>query len=608
MRCCISARTVAQLSKGFTYCSANRPLSRAARLLHVQTIAAWKQPCPAFRSSSAACVRPYVTGCSTRAAAATSSTTAMSIPSGKTEQQVPLYPERHIQASAAIQDPLSWQGDLLAIGIHSDALTVKEGEATTINDSALQKLDKALDGVITEFVIAAEFTAKAGSSHTARVGGSARFVSIVGLGKKDHASAEPEWGPSTYQKMGTAIGVAAKAHKAKTAAAFIVGSAPEQAAGRITQGAMLSAYEAVRFKKAQPKLTGGSWTSLEQLQVLLPEGADMAQAQQSVDRSCAMAKGAIVTRYLVEAPPNICTPTHLANAAAKIAEGASDVMTLEVLEKEDCEKLKMGCYLAVAACSEEPLKFIHLTYKPKGPVKKKVALIGKGLTFDSGGYNLKVGGMIELMKFDMGGAGAVFGAAQIIADLKPEGVEIHFISASCENMIDGKGMLPGDVLTASNGKTVEVLNTDAEGRLTLADALVYAEKNCGAEAIIDVATLTGACMVALGTSMCGMFSPNQQLVSQLKQAGSKSGEKLWQLPLEDDYWENCKSPIADMTNIGGRFGGAITAALFLKEYVDFEKIPWAHLDIAGAAWDHKAHHATGFGAQTLAEWAISRGQ
>ncbi|DBB18259.1 TPA: hypothetical protein ACH3X3_003221 [Trebouxia sp. C0006] len=242
---------------------------------------------------------------------------------------------------------------------------------------------------------------------------------------------------------------------------------------------MLSAYEAVRFKKAQPKLTGGSWTSLEKLQVLLPEGADVGKAQKSVERSYAMAKGAIVTRYLVEAPPNICTPTHLANAAAKIAEGASDVMTLEVLEKEDCEKLKMGCYLAVAACSEEPLKFIHLTYKPKGPVKRKVALIGKGLTFDSGGYNLKVGGMIELMKFDMGGAGAVFGAAQIIADLKPEGVEIHFISASCENMIDGRGMLPGDVLTASNGKTVEVLNTDAEGRLTLADALVYAERSVG---------------------------------------------------------------------------------------------------------------------------------
>ncbi|KAL0027354.1 hypothetical protein WJX79_003195 [Trebouxia sp. C0005] len=573
--------TVAQLSKGFTYFSANRPLSPLLHLLHRRTVAAWKQPCPAF---------------SIRSAVAASLATDMSIPSGKTEQQVPLYPERHIRASAAIQDPLSWKGDLLAIGIHSDALTVKEGEATTINDSALQNLDKALDGVITEFIIAAEFTAKVGSSHTARVGGSARFISIVGLGKKDDASADADWGPSTYQKMGTAIGVAAKTHKAKTAAAFIVGSAPEPAAGRITQGAMLSAYEAVRFKKAQPKLTGGSWTSLEKLQVLLPEGGDVGRAQQSVNRSCAMAKGAIVTRYLVEAPPNICTPTHLANAAAKIAEGASDVMTLEVLEKEDCEKLQMGCYLAVAACSEEPLKFIHLTYKPKGPVKKKVALIGKGLTFDSGGYNLKVGGMIELMKFDMGGAGAVFGAAQIIADLKPEGVEIHFISASCENMIDGKGMLPGDVLTASNGKTVEVLNTDAEGRLTLADALVYAEKKCGAEAIIDVATLTGACMVALGTSMCGMFSPNQQLVSQLKQAGSKSGEKLWQLPLEDDYWENCKSPIADMTNIGGRFGGAITAALFLKEYVDSEKIPWAHLDIAG------------FGAQTLAEWAISKGQ
>lgn len=538
----------------------------------------------------------------------TAAASSMSIPSGKTDKQVPLYPEKAIQASAVPQEPLSWKGDLLAIGIYSDSLNVKEGEPTTIQDPALQQLDESLNGVITEFISTAEFTGKAGSSHTGRTGGSARFIAIVGLGKKDQAAVDPEWGTSAYQKMGDALGTAAKTHKAKSAAAYIVGDAPVEAAGRIVQGAMLAGYEAVRFKKAQPTLSGGSWTSLQNIQVLLPEGADAAKAQQAVDRSSAMAKGAIVARYLVEAPPNICTPTHLANAAAKIAEGASDVMQLQILEKEDCEKLNMGCYLAVAACSAEPLKFIHLTYKPKGEVKKRIALVGKGLTFDSGGYNLKVGGFIELMKFDMGGAGAVFGAAQIIADLKPAGVEIHFISASCENMIDGKGMLPGDVLTASNGKTVEVLNTDAEGRLTLADALVYAEKNCKAEAIIDVATLTGACMVALGTGMCGMFSPNQQLISQLKKAGSKSGEKLWQLPLEEEYWELCKSPIADMSNIGGRFGGSITAALFLKQYVDFEKIPWAHLDIAGAAWDHKAHIATGFGAQTLAEWAISQGQ
>ncbi|EFN59475.1 hypothetical protein CHLNCDRAFT_33905 [Chlorella variabilis] len=335
------------------------------------------------------------------------------------------------------------------------------------------------------------------------------------------------------------------------------------------------------------------------------EGAGAAIA-----RGKALALGTLVTRYLVEAPPNVCTPTHLAEAAAKIAAEAPDVMKLEVLEKAECEALGMGLYLGVAEAADEPPKFIHLTYTPGGEVKKNVAIVGKGLTFDSGGYNLKAGAgsMIEMMKFDMGGSGATLGAAKAISLMKPEGVQVHFIIASCENMVDGRGLRPGDVLVASNGKTVEINNTDAEGRLTLADALLYAQKQCGAEAIVDIATLTGACMVALGDGVGGLWAPSDDMAAGVGAAAKEAGEKLWRMPLEESYGEQLKSGIADMRNTGARLGGAITAALFLKEFVDTGKVQWCHLDIAGPVWQEKQGGATGFGAQTLAEWAAAQGR
>ena len=269
----------------------------------------------------------------------------------------------------------------------------------------------------------------------------------------------------------------------------------------------------------------------------------------------------------------------------------------------------MGCYLGVAECSALEPQFIHLTYRPAGEVKKRVALVGKGLTFDSGGYNLKVAGsMIEMMKFDMGGSAATLGAARIVGDLAPAGVECHFIVAACENMIDGKGLRPGDILTASNGMTVEVNNTDAEGRLTLCDALVYAQDQVGAEAIVDSATLTGACMVALGNGMAGLFSPSDAMAAGLREAAVQAGEKLWRLPLEDEYMEQLKSSVADMKNTGTRYGGSITAALYLKEFVDTKNVEWAHIDMAGPVWDDKQGGATGFGAATLAQWVQQQGQ
>jgi leucyl aminopeptidase len=290
--------------------------------------------------------------------------------------------------------------------------------------------------------------------------------------------------------------------------------------------------------------------------------------------------------------------------ASKIAKDHG--LEIKILEKNECEDLGMGAYLAVAKGSDLEPKFIHLTLKSKSPVKEKIALVGKGLTFDSGGYNLKVGAsQIEMMKYDMGGSAAVLGAAKALGAIKPDGLEIHFIVAACENMINGSAVHPGDVIKASNGKTIEINNTDAEGRLTLADALTYAS-NLKPDSIIDLATLTGAIVVALGNDVAGFWTNNNMMAKDLKTASSQAGEELWQMPLQKSYKDGLKSHIADMKNTGPRAGGSITAALFLEEFFD-KNIKWAHIDIAGTCWTdkNKGVHpsgATGYGVRTLVQW------
>ncbi|XP_076888504.1 leucine aminopeptidase 2, chloroplastic-like [Bidens hawaiensis] len=207
------------------------------------------------------------------------------------------------------------------------------------------------------------------------------------------------------------------------------------------------------------------------------------------------------------------------------------------------------------------------------------------------------------MKFDMGGSAAVLGAAKALGQIKPPGVEVHFIVAACENMISGTGMRPGDIVTASNGKTIEVNNTDVEGRLTLADALVYA-CNQGVDKIVDLATLTGACIIALGPSIAGVFSPSEELAKEVVAASESAGEKLWRMPMEESYWEKMKSGVADMANSGGRQGDSILAALFLQQFAD-EKVQWLHIDMAGPVWNDKKKSATGFAVPTLVEWVVS---
>ncbi len=315
-------------------------------------------------------------------------------------------------------------------------------------------------------------------------------------------------------------------------------------------------------------------------------------------------EGVELARRLVAAPPNSLTPLEMSRQASKIAKDHG--LEIKILEKNECEDLGMGAFLAVAKGSDLEPKFIHITLKSESPVKEKIALVGKGLTFDSGGYNLKVGAsQIEMMKYDMGGSAAVLGAAKALGAIKPDGLEIHFIVAACENMINGSAVHPGDVIKASNGKTIEINNTDAEGRLTLADALTYAS-NLKPDSIIDLATLTGAIVVALGNDVAGFWTNNNMMAKDLKKASSQAGEELWQMPLQKSYKDGLKSHIADMKNTGPRAGGSITAALFLEEFFD-KNINWAHIDIAGTCWTDKNRGihpsgATGYGVKTLVQW------
>ena len=366
----------------------------------------------------------------------------------------------------------------------------------------------------------------------------------------------------------------------------------------VAEAIRLSTFKDLRFKyKPEPI------EFPKEIELLgLPNNAD--NLLQEINPICS---GVELARELVGAPPNSLTPSELANQALNIAKEFG--LESKILNREECHDRKMGSYLAVSQGSDLEPKFIHLTYKPQGNIKKRLVMIGKGLTFDSGGYNLKVGAsQIEKMKYDMGGSAAVIGAARAIGELRPEDVEVHFIVAACENMINGSALHPGDIITASNGKTIEVNNTDAEGRLTLADALVYA---CELEpdAIIDLATLTGACVIALGDEIAGLWTDDDQLAKQITISANSVGEGMWRMPMQNSYKKGLKSMLADLQNTGPRAGGSITAALFLKEFVQ-ESIPWAHIDIAGTCWTDKDRGIdpagpTGYGVRTLVEWACN---
>ena len=345
---------------------------------------------------------------------------------------------------------------------------------------------------------------------------------------------------------------------------------------------------------------------LTAIQLVAVEGDLADGATDALETGKQMAAGIVLTKDIVNSPHNVLNSLSLAETAKRIAAESGGRIKCIILDKKECEKRGMGAYLGVARGSETEPQFIHLIYTPKvSKDNKKVGIVGKGLLYDTGGYNIKTAGM-ELMKFDCGGSAAVLGAARTIGALAPEGVEAHFIVAACENMINSKAMVPSDILTASNGKTIEIGNTDAEGRLTLADALVFADKEVGCESIIELSTLTGAAMVSLGLSLAGVWTSNDALAKQLEEISKDTGDRSWRMPMEESYNDQLKSKIADLSNIGSRYGGAITAALFLQNFVDKKK-SFAHIDIAGPVWSDKTG-ATGYGARMVTEWVKRQGE
>jgi leucyl aminopeptidase len=318
-------------------------------------------------------------------------------------------------------------------------------------------------------------------------------------------------------------------------------------------------------------------------------------------RGQALAAGTTLARECANRPANHCTPSDLAQQARKL--GKDHRLKVEVLDRKDCEKLGMGSFLAVAQGSDEPLKFIVARWMGGAKGDAPVVLVGKGITFDSGGISIKPAAEMDEMKFDMGGAASVLGTLRAVAELKAK-VNLIGIIPSCENMLSGRAVKPGDVVTSLSGQTIEILNTDAEGRLILCDALTYAERFKPA-VVVDIDTLTGACVIALGHHRSGLFSPDDALAAELLAAGEQAQDPAWRMPLDEEYDEALKSNFADMANVGPRAGGSITAAMFLKRFAG--RLRWAHLDIAGTAWKSGATKgATGRPVPLLTHFVLAR--
>lgn len=477
-------------------------------------------------------------------------------------------------------------------------------------------------------LVRSQFRGGGGESHAVPLAGtSARDLFVIGTGK--------EFTLDIFRR-GVAAGVRyTKAEGYRRLAILLPGIGP--AAGRsryvtlsaspvdvgraFAEGALLANY---RFTTYAPEAAERERRrKLEAVDLLVPRAAQR-DVSGGIRRGSIDVLGTVLARDLVNEPASRMTPSALADQARTIAKASKGSLTLTLLDRKQCEARGMGAFLAVARGSAQPPVFIHLTYKPgtghptsprlrgaSGAVSSRggrqdalprVVLIGKGITFDSGGLSLKPAEGMETMKIDMAGAAAVLGVFSVLLKLKVP-VEVHGMIAACENMPSGTAVKPGDIVRSLSGKTIEILNTDAEGRLTLADVLGEAVK-LKPTAIIDLATLTGACVVALGEDVAGLFSNRDDLAMAVGAAAATAGEPVWRLPLVREYRDQLKSEVADLKNIiGKRWGAAITAALFLEEFVD--DVPWAHLDLAGPSYAERQTNpvnpvgGTGFGVRTL---------
>ncbi len=499
-------------------------------------------------------------------------------------------------------------------GIETEVLIVAAADAQTGSGADAKPEPFLLTGDLAVKAAAAAVLAsgefKAGANETlllhAPAGLAAKRLLIVGVGKAAKATAH-----SVRSAAGTAVrfvkprGVRAVAFALPEAAELPPGPCSRAA----VEGALLADYDPDTYRSDRKDL------SVYDLTLVAAAGVDVAAVNLGYAEGIIVAESQNFARELVNEPGNKLTPTILGQRAAAMA--AKVGLKSEVYSTEKLHELKMGAFWSVSQGSEEPPALIVLTYEPEGydaatyqgPV---MGLVGKGITFDTGGISIKPADKMELMKYDMAGSAAMLGAMRAIAQIKPK-VKVISVVCSAENMPDGKAQKPGDVQTAmpykdgEPGKTIEIINTDAEGRLVLADGLTYA-RQLGCTHLIDAATLTGACVVALGPVNAGGFSNDDTTYSKLEDALAVSGEKIWRLPLGDEYYDQIKSDIADIKNTGGRWGGASTAAQFLQVFAG--DTPWIHLDIAGMAWyeDTKpfiAKGPSGFGVRSILEWVRS---
>jgi leucyl aminopeptidase len=463
--------------------------------------------------------------------------------------------------------------------------------------SAADALDKAARGQIREVLRAGDMEGKAGSTrllYNVR-GVAAGRVLLVGLGR------EREFSEKSYRDCARTALAAIHDTGARDACVDLAGlPVPGRDVAWKARHLVLAAadvayrFDRMKSKKSETRPLG---------QVTIPAGSrrDLGAIQRGMREGRAIAAGMVLARDLGNLPPNVCTPTYLADAAIRL--GRDWKFPVEVLDQKDMEKLGMGTLLSVTRGSRQPPKFAVLRYMGAGKKARPVVLIGKGITFDTGGISIKPAAEMDEMKFDMCGAASVLGAMRAAAELELKLNVIGLVPA-CENMPGGGASRPGDIVTSMSGQTVEILNTDAEGRLILADALTYAER-FEPQAVVDIATLTGACVIALGHVCSGLFANKESLARELLAAGAESWDRAWQLPLWDDYQEQLKSNFADFANIGGRAAGSVTAACFLSRFA--RKYDWAHLDIAGTAWKSgKEKGATGRPIPLLTTFLIRR--
>ena len=421
-------------------------------------------------------------------------------------------------------------------------------------------------------------------------------VMLVGLGKSD------KFGDREYRQALAAAARALALTGATDAAlhlpALAVGK--RDAAWKVTHAVAAARESAYRFDRMKSKVEDGP-AGLRRLDLHVGERSVLKRAESGLQHGLALAHGTAMARDLGNLPGNVCTPTYLAGEARELAKRYR--MRVSVLERADMEKLGMGALLSVARGSVEPPKMIVLEHRGGPKNQKPVVLIGKGITFDTGGISLKPAPEMDEMKFDMCGAASVLGTLKAVGEMRLP-VNVVGIIPTTENMPGGAASKPGDIVTTMSGQTVEILNTDAEGRLILCDALTYAERFEPA-AVVDIATLTGACVIALGHVVSGLFANDDTLARQLIAAGDTAWDRVWQMPLHDDYQEQLKSNFADFANIGGRPAGSVTAACFLQRFAG--KFRWAHLDIAGTAWKSgKEKGATGRPVPLLTQFLVNR--